>query len=593
MEIALRVIAYVAVGLGLLALNLWYVIRVKEAIYGSNVPRVIAPFKIIGKTDDGKLGTVMAYMLRARLSKIRDEMASSSRSLEEARSLKLTTPVNDPIVPAQRADINSLEKDIPLPDEIFTPLNLNMSVSGVEVGGILSWLHRWLTEDQALIVSVSYNGDKAVASGNISTTGAGILWVETVGNDDVEMIADVAYAITQKRFAERYEQVNALTPKEFRTLLTSLHKTAELNQQAALGRASGKPYEALLGELENLIKQVPNWQTLTRLTAATAERANLLEKALTYYKAELTLNSDALSAADREFLDGKINQLTKLIEEKNAAEAALTDPGTAENVSGTVVGAIRSAVGVSSVDMSGTTTIAIIGPPPLKTTLPQNQMSVVGPEPQDTGRGAQQLSQYVDTLVQSIQLVAPKTRFMFIPIKALELGTFQAEILAALNRVLSLENKPNILLVPYSGLEEVNPDALFQQLSLKGVTIIISAGNNPAKAIPFARSSVLDQLMVVSAVDVNGRRLPFAPDDPKVFWAPGDRIPVKIDGRLQFQAGTGYSAAIAAGVAARVLEQHKDPTKLVELLRASSQKRSNDGPSVINLAKALEVKITN
>ncbi|HET8669552.1 MAG TPA: hypothetical protein VFM05_02690, partial [Candidatus Saccharimonadales bacterium] len=271
MEAALKVFVYVGVGLLLLALNTWYVTRVKEAIGRSEMPRVIAPFQIVGKSDDGdKLGKVLAYMLRARLGKIREEMASSYKSLEDARDLRDIKPAINPIVPAQKTIASDVDSGPVLPDAVFEPLNLNMTVSGVEVGGILSWLHRWLTEDEALVVSVSYNGDKAIASGNISTTGASILWVDTTGKDDVEMIADVAYAITQKRFADRYNEVEALTPKEFRILLTSLHTAAKLNRQAAFGRASGQPYKELFTQLNELAKQVPKWPLLIRLTATTA-----------------------------------------------------------------------------------------------------------------------------------------------------------------------------------------------------------------------------------------------------------------------------------------------------------------------------------
>lgn len=591
MEAAFRVIIYVAVGLLLIALNIWYLGRVKEALTGSDMPLVIAPFQIVGKSDDnGKFGTVLAYMLRARLGKIREEMASSYRSLEEAKSLKLIRPLSNPIVPVQKPDLAYLENEPPLPNEVFQPLNLNMSVSGVEVGGVVSWLHRWLTEEKSLIVSVSYHGDRAIASGNISTSGKGILWVESVGTDDDEMIADVAYAITQKRFAERYQEVEALTPKEFRVLLTGLHKAAELNHQAALGRASDRPYQELLTQLEELIKQVPKWRLLVRLTAEIAERAERSETALLYYQAELSLISDTLPSPDGSFLETKIKELNQQIEEKNKAAVALAPHASEDNVRETVIGKIRSIAGVSSIDMDGTTTIAIVGPVPPKDTLPQNQFSVITLETGADTKSDSESAEYMNTVVQSVRLVAPKTKFMFVAMNLeTDLSAFRSKIVAALNRLLSLPNKPNVLLLPYSGLTGAEIAPLFEQLSSAGVAIVISSGNDPSKPIPFANTPLLNNLMVVSAVNLDGHKASFAPSDQQVFWAPGDRIPLLLNGKVIFRSGTSYSAGIAAGVCARVLERRKDltPTNLVQLLRTSAQKTIEDGPAVINLNSAI------
>jgi len=47
-----------------------------------------------------------------------------------------------------------------LPERLFAPVSINMTVGEVEVGGILSWAQRALSRDETLQVAVQYDGDR-------------------------------------------------------------------------------------------------------------------------------------------------------------------------------------------------------------------------------------------------------------------------------------------------------------------------------------------------------------------------------------------------------------------------------------------------
>jgi len=592
MDAMIKILLYVAIGFLLLTANIWYLKSIGSTIW-PRTPRVIAPFQIVGKSDEGgKLGIVLASMLKARLGRIREEMEASARSLEDAKSIE----VNQEIVPGVFRISKQPMEPIPLPNEVFQPLNLNMSVGGVEVGGILSWLQRRLTQDDALSFSAHYSGDKAIVSGSLDSAGSKTLWIGTSGSNDDELVADIAYAITQKRFSERYAEVEALTTKEFQSLLTILHNAAELNRQTVLGRTTGAGYDDLLTGIQKLLEKMPNWKLLVRLTAEIAERAERLETAIAFYYRELTLTSvDSAQEHARKFLEQKIGKIKELSNEKAAATAALESANTSPGLAGgSVVDKIRSLVGVSTLEMNRNPMIAIIGPPPPKGVISEDQISVLKKESDPRTAYDPSLQEYVSSLVQSSQLIAPKTRFIFIPIninKESSAGSsgFVSELLVALNRLLAASIKPDILLVSYRGLDLEVIGKAFQTVATQGITIIVPAGNDPSQPVPFSKSYLLDQILVVSAVDLQGSKAGFSASDDKVVWAPGERIPFKspLSGEVELWNGTGPASAIAAGVVARILDKHPDlkPPQLIEILRSTSQQAGTE--KVMNLSAAL------
>jgi subtilisin family serine protease len=96
--------------------------------------------------------------------------------------------------------------------------------------------------------------------------------------------------------------------------------------------------------------------------------------------------------------------------------------------------------------------------------------------------------------------------------------------------------------------------------------------------------------MVVAAVDEQGKPTSFTQQDREAFWAPGEKIPIEPrPGKRDAGAGTSYAAALAAGVAARVLTEHPrlELLELLDVLRGTARPIGAGGVPVLNLAAAL------
>jgi hypothetical protein len=585
MESLIRFLVFAATGLLLLAANYWYITRLIGMVIGVGAPRVIAPLQVIGKGDDGgKLGNALASMLKARLGRIREEMKSSQRSLEEAKTSGSSQAPT--MLQVSQRPLEPIE----LPNNIFKPLDLTMSVAGVELGGVLSWIQRWTSEEQTLLFTIHYQGEKATVAGNLDAYGAQTLWVETAGANDDELVGDIAYAITQSRFAKQYPQVAALTTKEFQTLLTSLHQAAEIDKQAALGRVTGKVYDELLTKVEDIVSKMPKWRSLTRLAAQLAERAESFDKAIDFYEAELALSDKDTSPQQRQATEGRIAELKKKLEQKlvtvTALKPAVGAAGT-RVLSGPVFDELRRLVGVNDLQMTRQPIIAIVGPPPLDGILTPEQLDIVQlPEKATSAVTEDGLVEYVSAMVQAILLTAPSAKFMFIPVSV----NSGVDIAVGVNHLLTAKKDMDMLFLPYRGTEALKPvfEAIVQKLK---IVVVISAGNDPDKPVPFANTALEDQLVIVSAVSRKGSKAPYTASNDKVIWAPGEQIPYLLSEakKVRSMDGTGPASAIAAGVIARILAQYPklDPAHLVRILRITS-KSIGGKEQVLNLAAALE-----
>src|SRR5262249_17918236 len=131
------------------------------------------------------------------------------------------------------------------------------------------------------------------------------------------------------------------------------------------------------------------------------------------------------------------------------------------------------------------------------------------------------------TVIQTVQLVAPKVRFVFAATpRPLGLQASDSELLERIWRL--AQANPDILLVTYGPLPESTYEGLFESFAEKGILTVLAAGNEPTRSSPFAGRPILDRMMVVSAVDQYGLPADFTQRDAKNFWAPGAEIPVLV-----------------------------------------------------------------
>jgi hypothetical protein len=84
-EVALRVLLYIVIGLMLLIAIYWFGNSVYKSFFSTEL--VIAPFQVIGQKDDNdQLGTALAYMLQARLTQIQVDLERSQKGLLPVRT---------------------------------------------------------------------------------------------------------------------------------------------------------------------------------------------------------------------------------------------------------------------------------------------------------------------------------------------------------------------------------------------------------------------------------------------------------------------------------------------------------------------------
>jgi hypothetical protein len=566
MDTLIKILLYLLVGLGLLTVNLWFARAVYHALL-EQPPMVIAPFHVVGKDDaGGRLGVTLATMLLARLGRIREEMKSSYRALQAARQRQ-----GQPVV--QTLDVPDPDPGW-VPERLFAPLDLKMTVAGVEVGGLIAWIHSALSRDSLLQVAVYYDGERAVATTHMGGSGEQSLWILAKGSDE-EIVTDIAYALTHGQFARRMPEVTALERGEFKTLLSTLHRVAEVNRQVARGQAPQQVYTELLPPLEGLVKKAPSWRDLVRLTGGVAENAGDVAKAVALYQRELEF-TDAKDPGRAEIM-ARIERLAQRIAATAAPQAAFP----------------LNLLGVTSHEMRGMPVVAVVGGVPPADALPRERYEVVAdlvaqsPVQAPPAGGDDFMSEYTLTVVQVVQLVAPQARFLFAPLRAPSGGTTMSDLLRALDEL--IKRRPDILLVTLGPLEGPAFERLFQAAVDAGIVVVIAAGNDPGKPPPFANTPLFKRLMVVAAADAEGGEAKFTQKAKEIFWAPGEKIPVQVQpGRPDARAGTSYAAALAAGVAARLRSEHPSTglQLLLDTLRETSRPAKAGGPAILNLDAA-------
>lgn len=574
MDLAVKLALYAAVGLVLILANLWFVRLAMESFSSQGLPDTIAPVHVVGVEDkDGKIGQGLAGMLLALLGKIRQEMDSSAAQLR--------TPMVDPqtVRPQDLTDPASLD----LPERLFQPIDVDMKIGGVEVGGILNWVQRALVRDNSLQLSVQNEKGRAIVSGAWNG-GKDTLWLDVKGEGTEPVPNDkiasaVAYALTQRQFAARVREVGAFTVAEFQELLGTLNEVATLQGQVALGRVADSDFAALFARIEPLVERTPRWTVLIQLAGKLADNGGKIEKAIDLYSRALKLSEP--NAPVRAELEARIAKLSERLVVPKPKPAPL-DPTVAALAAWPL-----NALAVESLKMPAAPRIAVLGGVPAKETLAASRVEIIGggtPEPADPVMG-----EYIRTVVQAVDLVAPQAKFLFARSRASAGVLSDAQLLAELNTLMSA--KPDILLVPFGPLEGAALKKVFSALVSQKILVVVPAGNERGQRAPFEADPLRDKVMTVASVGPDGKPSHFTTAGKSVFWAPGEKIPVRPVGRaVERRDGTAYSAALAAGVAARVLAEHPglEPEKLLAALRETAQPAGEGKQPVLNLAAALK-----
>jgi hypothetical protein len=258
-----------ALALGLLVWSL--ALRSRHELY-------IAPFLIGGMSDAApEFGIALANMLRARLERLQRELESARLTLERQLSI-VEAFADDPTAIV-------LPTSVDVPRSVFEPVNIEVSIGKVSVGGLLSWLQRWALQDRTLQLTALFEGGRVIVSGSLEplqVSKVKDLWVETAASAE-SVVTKTAHALLQSRVAESGKgPIQALDVDEFEDLLWCLYELAELNRRAMAGGSSevaSSRSACVLDRLTPLADRFPEWEAMMRLAVAVAESAEKPEDA--------------------------------------------------------------------------------------------------------------------------------------------------------------------------------------------------------------------------------------------------------------------------------------------------------------------------
>jgi hypothetical protein len=274
MDAAIRGFLWIAVGLLLLAANVWFV----RSLYALVAPRefVIVPFRVMGADKLGPDASgVLATLLKSRIDEVQDRLNRG-----------LAPPGDGPMTAGPAVTTLFLARPVELPTGLFEPLNVEIGVAGVQVGGILSWLQTRLVPERQLAFTLGISGDRAIVSGDLGALAGrepGRLWLETTAETNA-IVDDLAYAVLHRRLAGgEGPRLAELDLDDFRTLVEVLAAVEELNRRVVRGHVLDQEFATLLERVEPLTAQVPSWHELTWLAASIAESAGNTVAASRHY----------------------------------------------------------------------------------------------------------------------------------------------------------------------------------------------------------------------------------------------------------------------------------------------------------------------
>ena len=318
----IRIGLLVLVGLTLAIVLVWYVRFLYQEVTGSGQV-VIDRFTVIREdgTADEATGNALAQMLQARLP-------SLARELRDAQT-ELATNASAPQGTEGRLDkliggTQMVESGINT--SLLEPIDMTLSVAGVDVGGILPWIQRSITSRRTLHFAVYLQTSGTQVSGSVGALGisdAGLRLLvpgESGKPASLGVIADqLAHEILRRQLAEQESnRLEVLDSAEFVTLSDVMVRAARANRRANLSGVAQNDFKDLVKQITALADQAPNWPELGYYAARIAEYAKDDAVALQYYKKILPTLQIEKKAELAGFVDGRIKSLSPKV--------AATDP---------------------------------------------------------------------------------------------------------------------------------------------------------------------------------------------------------------------------------------------------------------------------
>lgn len=154
---------------------------------------------------------------------------------------------------------------------------------------------------------------------------------------------------------------------------------------------------------------------------------------------------------------------------------------------------------------------------------------------------------------------------------------------------LALDLNLDLLLVPLSSPNKsAFPTELFERATRSGLAIIAAAGNAAESSLPYP--AAVPSVIAIGATELDDRRARYSNWGNEVaLYAPGQAVALTRNGAAQQREGTSYSAALAAGVVALMLENgfRGSPEDIRKVLTRTARRTAADLPVLDSLAAIL------
>jgi hypothetical protein len=343
----IRIVFLVLGGLALIMVAIRYVSFCFEEITGTGRV-VIDPLTVI--TDDGKrsdeLGTALAQMLQADLESRASEFQNAQQELALTSSPNpqgtgATSPDTRPIEVV--GNVRGWTPDVPLKIFLLKPLNtsllqpveMKLSVGGMDVGGILPWLQRRISSRRTLHFTFYSHGNDTEVFGSVAAlriNGPGIRFIvsgEDKNPPSLRMVVDrLAYEIFRRKLAsDPNTKVNLLQLEEFVRLADVIVKAGDANRQSVGGRPVKDQFVAILPAVATLCEAVPKWPELEYFAGWIADKSSDPSTAAKYYQQVLNESDPAKSPDLVKYLTSHIAELNQTVTATASLAAISAGPG--------------------------------------------------------------------------------------------------------------------------------------------------------------------------------------------------------------------------------------------------------------------------
>jgi hypothetical protein len=316
MDLVGKTASYLFVGAILVAVNLLFARAVYKAfIRGGEL--VIAPFKVVKDgTTSPQFEETLARMLVARIRETEWNLKQWQTSLQRIGQ------ESNPGIASGAIEYGSIgvpalfatPRTAGITAQLFAPVNIDVKVGGVDVGGIFTRIQQWFAEDQALNFSVSVEGHTAIIAGDIGVLGedpARPLWIELNDASPQSITDALAHALIKRVWAKDTPDLGELTEPEFRTLVDSVGTVASINRRVTKLHVPAKSdFERVLSDIGVLADKIPSWDELNYFAATIAEGAGNYGRALIFYQ---HIKDSKTPSIKRELLDAKMNSVNVIL----------------------------------------------------------------------------------------------------------------------------------------------------------------------------------------------------------------------------------------------------------------------------------------